>query len=157
MDIKVFNYIESLDAFLINTEFKEICDQLGLRGWEQTAWIGRYFTLDNDYGEHWFDNWELRDERGAKAKELNIDHEDLLIINPLRLRNGQDGPCHSDAEIKIFWTSVLRSLHIHLEVVFAEARLNHKKMKEADLIEDEDFITNLEDRIKNIKMKYGNK
>lgn len=155
MQIKVFTYIEELDCFLVTPEFRNICDQLGLRGWEQTAWIGRYFTLDNDYGEHWLDNWEQRDERETKAKDLDIEYEDMLIIDPQRFRNGQDGPCHSDVEIKRFWTSVLRSLTLSLEVIFAEARLHHAKLKEAGLVEDEDFVSDLEIIIESIANKYN--
>ena len=83
MEIKVFDYIEKLDCFVVNSEFKTVCDFLGLHGWEQTAWIGRYFTLDNDYGEHWFDNWDLRDEKETNGKDLGIEYESLMIIDPM--------------------------------------------------------------------------
>jgi hypothetical protein len=155
MEIKVFNYIEKLDCFVVDTEFKAICDLLGLRGWEQTAWVGRYFALDNDYGEHWFDNWNLRDEREAKARDLGVEYDNMLIIDPQRLRNGYDGPCHSDVDIKRFWTSVLRSLTMNLNIIIGEARLNNKQLREANLVDNENFIPDLETRIEEISKKYG--
>jgi len=151
MEIKVFNYIKELDCFVVNAEFKSVCDFLGLRGWEQKAWIGRYFTLDNDYGEHWFDNWELRDKQESRSKELGIEYDEMLIIDPKRLRDGKDGPCHSDQEIKLFWTSVLTALTLNLDVIIAEARRHNKGLREAQLMDDEDYLKDLEDRILQIK------
>jgi hypothetical protein len=149
MEIKVFNYVETLDCFVVNSEFSSICDSLGLSGREQTAWIGRYFSLDNDYGEHWFDNWEMRDVRETKAKDLGIEYHSLLIIDPGRLRNGYDGPCHSDEDIKMFWTSVLRSLTLDVKILIAEARQNNNQLKG-----EEEYLPDLEDRIAQILKKY---
>jgi len=36
------------------------------------VWIGRFFSMDNDFGEHWFDNWDLRKPLEAKAEELGV-------------------------------------------------------------------------------------
>jgi len=54
------------------------------------VWLGRYFALDNE-NEHWFDNWEARDNIEEKAKTLGLKYENLLIIDPDRFKNGLDG------------------------------------------------------------------
>jgi len=145
--IKVFSYIDEIDAFVINHDFKRITDNLGLTEWNEVVWIGRYFMLDNDYGEHWFDNWEKRDEREIKAKELNIPYESILAIDPERFKNNADGPCHTDLQRKNFWTDVLKSLQLSLDLIINEARLMNKERDEGD----DDFINDLENRIEKIK------
>ncbi len=45
-NIKVFDYIEQLDCFVVNKDFKEIADYLGLTEWNPVVWIGRYFFLE---------------------------------------------------------------------------------------------------------------
>jgi hypothetical protein len=147
--IRIFKYIDQLDCFVVNPAYKTIADNLGLSEWNEVVWIGRYFLLDNDYGEHWCDNWELRDELQTKAKELCIDYEDLLIIDPDRFKNDKDGPCHTSAERKLFWTDVLRSLELSLDLIFNESR-NFNKARE----NEEEFINDLEDRI--VRLKDGN-
>jgi hypothetical protein len=47
--IKIFQYIKSLDAFVVTDEYKRMADTLGLTEWKPVVWIGRLFTLDNDY------------------------------------------------------------------------------------------------------------
>ena len=147
--IKIFKYIDQLDCFVVNPAYKTIADNLGLAEWNEVVWIGRYFLLDNDYGEHWFDNWELRDELQTKAKEIGIEYEDLLIIDPDRFKNDKDGPCHTSAERKLFWTDVLRSLELSPDLNFNESR-NFNKARE----NEEDFINDLDDRI--VRLKDGN-
>jgi hypothetical protein len=71
--------------------------------------------MDNDFGEHWFDNWDLREERAAKAKAMGIAEEELLIIDPHRFQDGRDGPCHDAMQRKRFWTDVVRSLELSYE------------------------------------------
>ncbi len=56
--VKVFKYIEQLEAFVPTDEYRQNAEQLGLSEWNPVVWIGRLVTLDNDDGEHWFDNWE---------------------------------------------------------------------------------------------------
>jgi hypothetical protein len=148
--IKVFNYIEELDCFEVNSEFSDICDFLGITEWSEVVWIGRYFSLDNDYGEHWFDNWDMRELNEAKAESLGYSPESLLFIDPERMKNDKDGPCHSSVERKLFWTDVCKSLHIGLQTLFAEARLQMEKSKRVN----SDFIDNLEERINEIENRY---
>lgn len=50
--IKVFDYIEALDAFLITEDYREVADYLVLTEWHPAVWIGRLFAGDNDFGEH---------------------------------------------------------------------------------------------------------
>ena len=92
--VRVFRYIEPLDAFLVTDEYRSLAEQLGLAEWHPAVWIGRLFTLDNDYGEHWFDNWEEREAQSGRAAQLGINVDDLLIVVPGRFAKGDDGPCH---------------------------------------------------------------
>jgi hypothetical protein len=120
--IRVFRYIEELDAFLPTECYHRIAAELGLAEWTPVVWIGRLFFLDNDYGEHWHDNWEAREERRERAEAIGIDPYDLLILDPERMQNGVDGPCHSVEQRKRFWTDVMRSLALGEETLFEEAR-----------------------------------
>ena len=64
--IIIFRYLDNLlDAFDVSEMYRDIADTLGLTEWTPVVWIGRLFALDNDYGEHWFDNWELRRAEGT--------------------------------------------------------------------------------------------
>ena len=71
--VQIFQYLADVDAFLVTDEYREIADSLGLTEWHPAVWIGRLFILDNDLGEHWFDNWDLRTERGLSHDHLIID------------------------------------------------------------------------------------
>ncbi|UPK68348.1 hypothetical protein [Chitinophaga filiformis] len=143
--IRVFKYIDHLDCFVVNPSYKSIADYLGLTEWNEVVWIGRFFALDNDYGEHWFDNWELRDKLEVKAGEAGITYEELLVIDPDRFKDNRDGPVHSDEERKLFWTDVLRSLELSLDLLFHQARKQNRK-KEGK----EEYIEDLETRIAEI-------
>ena len=145
--IKVFEYIEEIDAFVVNPQYKEIALILGLKEWNEVAWIGRLFFLDNDYGEHWFDNWSLRDRVEARAGELGIKPDDLLIIDPERFKNDKDGPCHSKELRKKFWTDVLLSLHLSVDMLASEARMMNKGRSE----NDPDYVVDLEKKIEAIR------
>ncbi|MEP7264820.1 MAG: hypothetical protein ABI772_09990 [Bacteroidota bacterium] len=149
--IQVFKYIDQLDCFIVDNEFKKIADTLGLTEWNEVVWIGRYFILDNDFGEHWFDNWDLREKLEEQAKQLGIDSHNLLIIDPERFKNDKDGPCHSDFERKKFWTDVLKSLKLDYETIFNEARKENKK-RETD---DEGYIVDLEIQIGALKKTFS--
>lgn len=146
--VRVFRYIEPVDAFLVTDEYRSLAEQLGLAEWHPTVWIGRLFTLDNDYGEHWFDNWEEREARSGRAAELGIDPDDLLIIVPERLAGGDDGPCHPPELRKRFWTDVLKSLELSYETLFEEARLQNAKDKK---VASDVYINDLEERIRQIQ------
>jgi len=112
MQYQVFNYIQELDAFLVNPLFSDRATELGLSEWSPVVFLGRLFTLDNDFGEHWFDNWDEREERSEEAKRYGINDHDLFIVNPERFQDGRDGPCHSSDARKAFWTDVLKSFRI---------------------------------------------
>ena len=58
--VRIFRYISDDDAFLVTDEYHKIADAIGLSEWHPAVWIGRLFILDNDLGEHWFDNWDIR-------------------------------------------------------------------------------------------------
>jgi len=146
--VRVFRYIKPLDAFLVTNKYGSLAGRLGLAEWHPAVWIGRLFTLDNDYGEHWFDNWEEREAHSTQAAQMGIDVGDLLIIVPERLAGGDDGPCHPPEVRKRFWTDVLKSLELSYETLFEEARLQNAKAKE---VASEGYIKDLEERIRQIQ------
>lgn len=147
--VKIFKYLEELDCFVVDPNYKIIAHELGLSEWHETVWIGRFFTLDNDYGEHWFDNWDLREPLESKAKTLGLDSTELFIIDPDRFKNNVDGPCHEDIERVHFWKDVLNSLQLSYETIFSEARKINAERKEID---SEDYLPDLEERINKIKI-----
>ena len=149
--IQIFKYINELDCFIVTDEYKTIVNKLGVSEWNEVVWIGRFFTLDNDYGEHWFDNWEERDKIADKARALGLDYGDLLIIKPERFKNGKDGPCHTDLERINFWTDVLKSLKLSIETIFLEARKLNEQYR---WIDEESFVPDLETRIEAVKNSY---
>lgn len=120
--IKIFRYLADLVCFVVSDEYQRIAEQLGLLEWSPVVWIGRLFTLDNDYGAHWFDNWHLREPLEDAAAQRGLSYEELLIIDPERFQNGKDGPCHPPAFRKRFWTDVLRSLELSFDLIADEAR-----------------------------------
>jgi hypothetical protein len=75
--IRIFKYLQELDCFIVDPDHKKIADSLGLTEWNEVVWIGRFFSMDNDFGEHWFDNWDLRKPLEAKAEELGLDTTEL--------------------------------------------------------------------------------
>ena len=150
--LKIFEYLEHIDCFIVSSQYKSIAQILGLSEWHEAVWIGRYFTLDNDYGEHWFDNWDLRSKIEKETDLLGIDSSDIFIVDPDRFKNDKDGPCHSYEDRKKFWTDVLKSLHLSYDVLFAEARHLNEERRSQD---EEGFITDLENRITKIKIELG--
>lgn len=150
--IRIFKYIEALDAFTITDKYRSLADQLGLTEWHAAVWIGRLFMLDNDYGEHWFDNWDERETLAERAEELGIEPYDLMIIDPDRFANGKDGPCHSPELRKKFWTDVLKSLELSLDLLFDEARQTNARVK---AVVPEEYIDDLEERIDRIRATLG--
>ena len=128
--IKVFDYLKDLDCFVVAPAYKKMADHLGLTEWNEVVWLGRFFALDNDYGEHLFDNWDLREQREAAAAGLGLDSSELLILDPDRFKNDRDGPCHSPEERVLFWKDVLLSLHLSPDTLFREARkVNAKNLE----------------------------
>ena len=159
--IKVFVYVPELDALTVTDEYREIAAILGLTEWHPVVWIGRLFTMDNDFGEHWFDNWELRERGEDRAKELGLDATRLFFIDPDRFQDGRDGPCHTPEFRKLFWKDVLSSLELSLALLFEEARnFNARAKKLADEHPGEaslqgSYLPDLEDRIKALWEKYA--
>ena len=145
--VKIFSYLVELDCFIVDPDYKKIADYLGLTEWNEVVWIGRFFTLDNDYGEHWFDNWDLRKPLEEKAKDSGLDSTELFILDPDRFKNDYDGPCHSPEERVLFWKDVLMSLHLTNETLFREARKVNEERRRFD---SQDYIPDLEERIKQL-------
>lgn len=154
--VKVFKYLPVLDAFDVTDEYRELAENLGLTEWHPVVWIGRLFTLDNDFGEHWFDNWDLREENEDRARELGRDANKLFFIDPDRFQNGKDGPCHTPDFRKRFWTEVLDSLELSLDLLFEEARRFNAEAKALAEAHPEDlhmldfYLSDLEERIQGV-------
>ncbi len=120
--IRVFQYLPEVDAFDVTPEYRALADLLGISEWNPVVWIGRLFAMDNDFGEHWFDNWEAREERAALAERHGLEADTLLIVEPDRFQDGRDGPCNTAALRGRFWTEVLRSLELSSDFLFEKAR-----------------------------------
>jgi len=148
--VHVFRYIDDLDAFVVTEQYRDIADTLGLSEWTPVVWIGRLFAMDNDFGEHWFDNWELREEKGLS--------EDYLLIEPTRFKDDRDGPCHTAEFRKRFWTDVLKTLKLSFDLICDEARQFNeqirKRLEEHPGVLPEDMIPDREERIERLKAKY---
>jgi hypothetical protein len=142
--VRVFRYLDDLDCFVVSEEYARLAEHLGLVEWSSVVWIGRLFTLDNDYGEHWFDNWHLREEREADAARLGLASDELLIIDPQHFEDGRDGPCHPPEFRKRFWTDVLHSLELSYALLFDEARLANAERLRYD---PDGYLPDLEERI----------
>jgi hypothetical protein len=148
--LKIFQYIADLDCFIVAEPYRRLADQLGLAEWSPVVWIGRLFLVDNDVGEHWFDNWELREQLRPEAEKRGIAYEDLLIIDPQRFQNGADGRCHDPEQRKRFWTDVLRSLELSYDLLFAEARSVNTWNQQWNI---EAYLPDLEQRIERIQQE----
>ena len=149
--VRVFDYISVLDAFLITREFQRLTDYLGLTEWHAAVWIGRLFTLDQDSGEHWFDNWDEREAAEDKARELGIEPYDLMIIDPERFSGYGEGACNPPEVVKLFWTDVLKSLELSYELLFAEARHTNAQNERLKDIDPLAYIEDLEERIRHLQ------
>ncbi|MGB3849628.1 MAG: hypothetical protein WA958_06635 [Tunicatimonas sp.] len=79
---------------------------------------------------------------------MDIESEDLMIIDPNRFQNGKDGPYHNSAERKRFWTDIIRSLHLHLNIIIAEARKENERRKQLGW---DEVISDLEERIARVQ------
>ena len=141
-----------LDAFIITDEYRNLADTLNLSEWNPVVWIGRLFILDNDFGEHWFDNWELREEKKEQSETMGISYEELMIIDPERFQDGRGGPCHSPELRKAFWTEVLDELHLSYTLLFDKARDENQKIKS---VVPNEYLSDLEERISAIKKTNG--
>lgn len=142
---RIFQWHEQLACFVLDPGYKRLASYLGLSEWHEAVWIGRYFALDNDYGEHWFDNWDGREERDKQAEALGLDQTDLYVLDPDRFKDGRDGPCHSLEERCLFWKDVLLSLRLSSETLFREARQQNTSRLNSVLADE--FIPDLEVRI----------
>ncbi|MFN0035117.1 MAG: hypothetical protein ACKVUS_08625 [Saprospiraceae bacterium] len=149
--VKIFKHLKELDAFVLTEEYKRIAEHLGLDGWERYAWIGRLFTMDNDFGEHWFDNWELREQMADEAEKLGFDEDELLIVDASRFADTKDGPCHTDTFRKRFWMEVLQNLELSPDLIIEEARANFQSAKELGISDFKDF----EARVQTLNGKNG--
>jgi hypothetical protein len=148
--VKIFQYIQELDSFIVTDKYRKIAEYLNLTEWNPVVWIGRLFILDNDYGEHWFDNWNLREQKKADAERLGIPCDELMIIDPERFKDDRDGPCHNPELRKQFWTDVLKSLELSYDLLFEEARMMNEGIK--DILPDE-YLIALEARIAELRTK----
>ncbi|HJZ48646.1 MAG TPA: hypothetical protein VKE41_15825 [Roseiflexaceae bacterium] len=63
--IKIFQYLDDLDCFVVSDMYWRIADQPGLTEGSPVVWIGRLFMLDSAFGEHWFDLTIARSSTGS--------------------------------------------------------------------------------------------
>ncbi|GAB2786847.1 hypothetical protein GCM10027175_26710 [Hymenobacter latericoloratus] len=103
--------------------------------------------MDNDVGGHWFDKWGLRELRSEKLLQMGLDETDLLSIDPSRMQDGRDGPCHPAELRQLFWRDVLLSLRISRELLVAQARFNKKRLEEPECCDAEEYVPDLGDRL----------
>jgi hypothetical protein len=150
--VRVFRFVKELDAFVVTDEFAQLADRIGLTEWHPAVWIGRLFLLDNDYGEHWFDNWDEREARETQVKAMGIDDYDLMIVKPEHFTNEADGPCNPPEIRKAFWTDVLKSLELSYDLLFAKARQQNADMREHW---PEGYVADLDERITQITAAMG--
>jgi hypothetical protein len=131
--LRPFEYLPEVDCFVATPLFEQVIRYLGLMEWTPAVWMGRYFALDNDYGEHWFDNWAEREaiRFHPVVNARGLDETELFIIAPERHSNGQDGPCHPPELRKMFWTEVLKSVELSLDFLIAEARFTKQDIEKA--------------------------
>ena len=158
--IKVFDYLSDLDAFILTEQYRALATELNLIEWSPVVWIGRFFVLDNDYGEHWFDNEQLRARIEIEVEKRGYQIDDIYVINPERFKDGKDGPCHSSEHRKLFWTDVLQSLQLSLETLFDEARIQAKNecdFRKAlpDYAKEAGPTYDIEGIILGVKQRYG--
>jgi len=149
--IKVFQYIEKYDAFEVTPEYYEATGYLGLHEWTPVVWITRLLTMDNDFGEHVFDNWDEREALEDRHGEKDLSH--LLIVVGNRFQDGRDGPCNSDEFRKKFWTDVLKSMHLSLDTIFDKARQYNDSWKDCEFY-PEKYKNDIEERIATIQRRY---
>ena len=110
--------------------------------------------MDNDFGEHWFDNWAGREALRASAAQLEVDADSLLIVDPERFQDGRDGPCNSPEFRRAFWSEVLQGLELSAELIFEKARdVNSTASERPDLAEC--YLPDLEDRIERWRQEYA--
>jgi len=154
--LKIFDYLPDLDCFIIHPKYRALADELGVTEWHAAVWIGRLFTRDNDFGEHWFDNWDLREQLEEQANACGLDSSELMVIDPKRFEDGDDGAMYTSPHTpefrKRFWTDVLKSLELSYELVFDEARMQNGRIKE---FLPQDYIADLETRIERIRQEIA--
>ncbi len=42
--IRIFEYLQELDCFVVNPDYKKNADSLGLTEWNEVVWIGRFLA-----------------------------------------------------------------------------------------------------------------
>jgi hypothetical protein len=149
--IRIFRYLPDLDAFDVTPEYARVAGLLGLAEWNAVNWIGRLFSMDNDFGEHWFDNWDARDRIRERAAQAGLNADTLLVLEPGRFSDGRDGPCHSPEIRARFWRDVLRSLELSADLLFDQARAVDRELRAlvdaGDVELAAELIPDLESRI----------
>lgn len=126
--MRVFVFHPRLQAFTYSPPYEELTTLLEL-DWESRAWIGRLFSMDNDVGEHWLDNDDFVDSVREEAESMGLDPDRLVLmrIDPSRMVDGRDGPCHTPELRLRFWNEVLASLDLSPEIIHDYAKSFHGK------------------------------
>src|SRR5262252_1856499 len=143
--MRIFRYLPEIEAFQLTPEYIALAEALHMDGWEAFAWLGRLFSLDNDVGEHWLDNWDLREQRAQSAARHGLDTSTLLIVNARRMADGRDGPCNTDEFRGRFWKEVLMSLDLSEDLIIANAREFHSRLSDPSALDE--VMGGLEERV----------
>ena len=84
----------------------------------------------HDFGEHGFDNWDIREQKRHEGNRVGYDVETMLFLDPTRFQDGNDDPCHSADFRTRFWTHALQSRELDMTVLFDQVRFFQKTLKE---------------------------
>jgi catechol 2,3-dioxygenase-like lactoylglutathione lyase family enzyme len=151
--MRIFRYLPEVDAFQLTPDYTALVEALHIGDWEAFAWLGRLFSLDNDVGEHWFDNWDLREQRAESAARHGLDTNTLLVVNPRRMADGRDGPCNTDEFRGRFWREVLMSLDLSEALIIAKARDFHSRLSDPSAVDE--VLAELEERVAAWRARRG--
>ena len=158
MNIKVFQPGPTHGTFFCTKEFEQACAELNISEWHAAVWIGRLFARNQDFGEHWFDNWDEREEleNFSLIFPKDEDYSSLLIVVPrsfiqksqscwscgekivkINCPNCQkelnikpDGPVYSEEVVKSFWIDVCESLIVSRKTLELVAKKYERNYQE---------------------------
>lgn len=146
--IKIFDYLEEIDAFFPTREYLEFARNTVLNSeWTPVVWLGRLVMMDCDHGEHIFDNWDLRDLYRKKYQDFDFTIlnkyeglnqywngpvsseiiDELLIVNPTRFISHHYRSCNSADLRKQFWTDIFKSMRLSRKFLEAKVKDLTKK------------------------------
>ena len=151
-DIQVFQFVPELDAFVCTPLYVRIARALRIVEWNPSVWIGRLFCMDNDYGEHWFDN-EVTQATIDRAYAMGFTWP--CRLDPDRFKDDENGPCHTPEMRRRFWSDVVRTFRLSWSTLVAQALENNEKCLKAEILPESDddhegYVPDIQARIDNL-------